>query len=333
MKKANSPPSPLLSHVLLIVNPAAGARSKRKKLHRIIADLRQKAGHLEILYTAAALDASRLVREKAAEPWTLLLCAGGDGTINEVINGLMAGPGAPPPLGILPTGTGNGLARELRLPLDPWRAYQSLIGGTPRTIFPGKVALKSPSGESASRYFILLAGAGFDAYVADWVERRAPFFRRLPKLAVYLLFGLIGIFRYRYPLLRFSIEGRGLAGSTGVVARARLVAGPMTFAPAGDLAAPLLLLCLLPQRGRLGYLRLMFRLLLRGTPGSQVAYHPAREIVMHEGAGKVQADGELLGPPPATFTLAEKPIRLIYPAERSVRRGLFGASRSSAPGE
>ncbi|MBI3802637.1 MAG: hypothetical protein HY282_02615 [Nitrospirae bacterium] len=324
-EKKNNPSgeaAAFFSKVLLLVNPAAGARSKRKKLDRIIEDLRRISDHLEVVYTAAALDATRLVKERRNGAWTLLLCAGGDGTINEVVNGLMDEDGAsPPPLGILPTGTGNGLAREIGLPLDPWSAYQRLLNGRVETIYPGKVVLEPKGGEpqKPTRYYLLLAGVGFDAFVVEWVERRSVFFRKLPKLWVYILFGMVALFFYPYPSLRFSINGRLLTGSGGVVAKARLVAGPLTFAPSARLGAPAFSFCLLPQRGLFGYLRLLFQLLLTGTPGCCIEYHSGTELKALDGAGWVEADGELLGPLPATFTLAEKPLQLIYPSGRSAQ--------------
>ncbi len=92
-KRANPTGGPIpslpLAKVLLVVNPVAGSRLKRKKLARIIAHLRHAASALEIIYTTAAQDATRLIREKRKEGWTLLLCAGGDGTINETVNGML----------------------------------------------------------------------------------------------------------------------------------------------------------------------------------------------------------------------------------------------------
>lgn len=326
MKKVNNPlrknPSPLFSHVLLIVNPTAGLPSKRKKLALIIEDLRHTAERLEIVYTTAALDATRFIREKRAERWTLILCAGGDGTINEVINGLMeeGGPMPLPPLGILPTGTGNGLAREIGLPLNPWKAYQALLYGAPRPISIGKVSLGTAGGDpsrrsfSDHRYFVLLAGAGFDGYVSRWVERRGRLYRKLPKLSVYFLFCAAALFTYSYPMLRFSIDGKVYTGWVGVIAKARLVVGPFVFAPASNIQSPLFTLCILKSKGIPGVLRLLLELLLYRRPGGTVAYIEGKQIEVLERGGEIQADGEPLGNRPALFTIADKRIELLYPS-------------------
>lgn len=324
MEKKNNPagaaiPSLSLAKVLLIVNPAAGSRLKRKKLGRIIEHLRRAASFLEIIYTTAVRDATRLIKEKRTEGWTLFLCAGGDGTINEVVNGMIdeddpASDQIPsPPLGILPTGTGNGLAREIGLPLDPWKAYQALLTGTAKPIFLGRVTRQeNPSGAKAHRYFVLLAGAGFDGYVSGWVERRSGLLRKIPKLWVYFILGFIGLFTYRYPTLRFTADGASYNGSTGFVARARLIAGPFIFSPFSDLRSRSLILCLVKPTGPLGYFGMLPPLLFRRKPGKEVQYVEGR-VIEAAGEGIIHADGETIGSLPARFTRSEKPIFLVYP--------------------
>lgn len=330
-KRANptgdSIPSLPLAKVLLVVNPVAGSRLKRKKLARIIAHLRHAASALEIIYTTAAQDATRLIREKRKEGWTLLLCAGGDGTINETVNGMIdeddhaSDPPLSPPLGILPTGTGNGLAREIGLPLDPWKAYQALLAGTPKPIFPGKVTRRASAVEpEAHRYFVLLAGAGLDGYVSGWVERRKGVLRALPKLWVYFLLGFIGLFTYRYPTLHFTVDGVSATGSTGVLAKARLIAGPFTFSPSSDIRSRSLILCLIKPKSFLGYLGMLLSILFRGRPGKDVHYIQG-SVIEATGEGIIQADGEEIGKLPARFTLSEKPIYLVYPSVAGEKSG------------
>ena len=290
---------------------------KRKKLGAVIEHLRQTAGRLEIVYTAAALDAMRLVKERRKEEWSLILCAGGDGTINEAVNGLMGeeGPTPRPPLGILPTGTGNALAREIGLPLHPWKAYQALLSGTPRPIFLGKVILGTCA--AGPRYFVLLAGAGFDGYVSRRVEQRTGLYRNLPKLWIYFLFGIAGLFTYSHPPLRFSMDGRFYTGSTGIIAKAKLIAKPFVFSPSSSIQSRALTLCLLKSQGILGPLRVLVHLLLWRKPGGAVHYIEGTQIEVLEGPGEVQADGEFLGGLPAIFTTAERQIDLIHPAEKT----------------
>ncbi|HIE64538.1 MAG: diacylglycerol kinase family protein [Nitrospira sp.] len=319
IKTADSPRSStpcrplLLTKVLFIINPAAGSSQKRNKIKGILDHLKRFSGYLDVFYTNSSLDATRLVNKKRGEGWSLLLCAGGDGTINEVVNGLLAEENGPlpetlPPIGIIPTGTGNGLVREIGLPLDPMRAYQTILEGKPQAIFPAKVN---------QRYFILMAGAGFDAFVTDWVESRTGFFRKIPKLLTYFLFGFAAIFKYTYPSLRFEVDGKPYTGSTGIVTKASCVVGPYVFSPKSDLLSPTLTLCLFKSRGFMNHLLLTARFILSGRCGEGIDYIQGKEITIQEGEVRVQADGEGIGKLPARFYLSHRSIRLIYPHKSS----------------
>ena len=330
LKHPTNPPIrktlPLLTKVLAVINPAAGSFRKRKKLKPILRHLQLSASGLEIFYTAGAGDATRLVREKKKEGWSLILCAGGDGTINEVINGMMQdgtqggtqdgtlhvlhaqeGEGDLPPLAILPTGTGNGLAREIGLPLNPWKAYTALLEGAARPIHLGRVH---------QRYFVLMGGVGFDAYVTDRVERRGGIFKKLPKLGVYLFSGLMALFSYRYPMIRFFVNGASYEGTTGIVAKARLIAGPFVFAPRAEIDSPSLILCLMKSRGPWGYLWTLANLFFLGRAGKGIEYVEGKRIEVAPAPAFIQADGEMVGAPPALFTVSERPLYLIYPSPK-----------------
>jgi len=108
----------LLRQILVIFNPAAGrGRNLAKRLSRVVAELEHQGFTVTVLTTQAPGDAERLARE-ADLAFDLIVAAGGDGTVNEVANGIFA---APRPLAVLPLGTGNVLANEIGLPRDPRR--------------------------------------------------------------------------------------------------------------------------------------------------------------------------------------------------------------------
>lgn len=332
LKKPNDPPSPaerpILSNVLMIINPTSGTARRRKKLRTILEQLQAAAGRLEIAYTTCALDATRLANEKKRNGFSLVICAGGDGTINEVVNGLLEEAEGRetdellPPLAILPTGTGNGLAREIGIPLDPLAAYRAILTGTPRPIYPGKVEF--PPAESASaaepderrspsRYFILFVGAGFDGFVIDGIDRRTEIFRKLPKLSIYFLFGFASLFSYSYPTLHFSVNGVSYRGTTGLVTKAKLILGPWTVAPRADIGNPALTLCLIKATGIGGYFKTLISFLLFGKAEKGIEYIDGKEIHVFGANEFVHADGESLGKVPALISVSEKPLSLIYP--------------------
>jgi diacylglycerol kinase family enzyme len=158
-----------------------------------------------------------------------------------------------------------------------------------------------------------MAGAGLDALVTDWVEKRKGIFRKIPKILTYFLFGFASIFRYPYPSLRFMIDGSSYTGSTGIVTKARCVAGPYIFSPKSDLRTPMLTLCLFQSRGFMAHLFLSARFILTGRCGRGVQYIQGKEITIQKGNVRVQADGEGIGKLPARFHVSNQPILLVYP--------------------
>jgi diacylglycerol kinase family enzyme len=337
--------APLFSNVLIIINPTSGTARRRKKLKTILAHLQMTSGHLEIIYTASALHATEVVKEKRRAGFSLIICAGGDGTINEVINGFLAEDDSHDPekeaadrkdraalplpsLAILPTGTGNGLAREIGIPLDPLAAYQAILTGIPRPVYPGKVRILDPRRETSSRYFILFVGAGFDGYVITWIDRRQGIFRRLPKLWIYFLFGFAALFSYSHPIIHFSVDGVPYSGSTGLITRAKLVLGPFTLAPPAGIERPTLTLCLFKSNGIVGYFKTLFGLFL-GEAAKGIKYIEGKEIKVIGNDQLIHADGESLGTLPAILSISEKPLYLVYP--RSSRSRGTPKSRSISP--
>jgi len=144
--------------VAIILNPIAGVRNSLERTRRRAehaSDLLLAAGaDPEILITAHAGHARELAAGAVERGARLVVAWGGDGTVNEVATALAFGP---VPLGVIPAGSGNGLARHFDLPADPRAAIRRLLSGTERVI---------DVGELNGRLFVNLAGLGFDAHVA-----------------------------------------------------------------------------------------------------------------------------------------------------------------------
>lgn len=310
----------------LIINPKAGPYLKRRQMPRLIEFLKAIYPSLKVLETQKPGDGTRLGQEAVQGGADLILCAGGDGTYHEVINGIA---GAPVTLAVLPMGTGNSLVLELGLSTHPLRASKVLQTGRPHRIYLGQVEpLATPDSEQAARpayaclrkqadtagrrYFVLMAGAGFDAYVVQQVGTGAK--KLFGKLA-YLIRGMVSLFTYRYPMITFEIGERQLIGTTGVVAKARGYAGPFTIAPAADLGKPTLVLCLFKGRGPLVYIKYALAVIL-GVHGrlKDVEMHIAEEVTVTSSSPLlVQADGELLGSLPVRISIADEGLSLLYP--------------------
>jgi diacylglycerol kinase (ATP) len=214
-----------LRKATLIYNPTAGRGTARREqqMRRAAAALEAADITATLRPTSAPGTAGELARQAVGEGAETVLACGGDGTLNEVINGLLPGEAS---LGILPSGTANIFARELGIPLDAVEAARALTAWKPRRIALGRAAW-GDSGEN-TRYFLSLAGVGFDAYVVHSLSRGAA--RRAGVLA-YGWEALRQATRYRFPLISFRSEDGETVATFGVAHRTERYAGWLHLAP------------------------------------------------------------------------------------------------------
>ncbi|MBV8207671.1 MAG: sphingosine kinase, partial [Acidobacteria bacterium] len=153
-----------MKKVALIYNPVAGSgRSGRAGQVEAAAGVLRRGGiELSVMATRRAGGATDQAMEAIAAGCDTVIACGGDGTVHECMQRMISERAAAT-LGVLPIGTGNALARDLRLPKDPLRAAQALLEGIPRRIAVGRM---EPLGNAAEgRYFIVTAGIGADAHM------------------------------------------------------------------------------------------------------------------------------------------------------------------------
>ena len=178
--------------VLVIFNPTAGAR-RRARLTRILEIMWSLGAAVTLHETKARGDAERTAREASTKVYDVVVAAGGDGTINEVINGLS---GRQIPLGIIPLGTANVLAAELDLPTDDVGLARTIALGRTRPVTLGDVN---------GRRFVMMAGVGFDAHVVASVDAGL---KRLIGKSAYVWETLRGFFRYKFRSYRLIVDGK-----------------------------------------------------------------------------------------------------------------------------
>lgn len=269
----------MIAPPLLILNPGAGSRRKSRQLPRVTQQLRLTFPNLEIASTHQTGDGIKLTREAVHKGCPFIICAGGDGTINEVINGLV---GSNTPLAILPTGTGNALAREIGLPMNALKASHLVS-----TLKPTAVSL----GQVNGRYFILLTGVGFDAFVLQQVW---PRLKRRFGIFAYLVAGFLSLFEYPYPTIRFKIQDRVVIGTSAFFFKAQCPIGPFALAPQASIQEPWLDLFIFKGRGPVAYLRYTLAVLLgRQSKLSDVEYHKVKEVIVSSDSPTwIHADGE-----------------------------------------
>jgi len=293
--------------ILVIFNPAAGrGRSLAKRLSRVIAELERRGCTVTVLPTQAPGDAERLARE-ADLAFDLIVAAGGDGTVNEVANGIFA---ASRPLPVLPLGTGNVLANEIGLPRDPRRLARVIAEGTPKPIWPGR---------AGDRLFLAMTGVGFDAEVLGALDPCLQ--RRIGKLG-YIWAILLCLWRYRRAEFVVGIEGGAYRAASVIVTTGRLYAGRFVIAPDARLDVPLLHIVLFQRAGRLAVLRYLGAMLLgRLHRLADVSIVTARRASVAAdkpaaGASVVETDGEIRGRLPLAIEIAARPLLLVQPSRR-----------------
>jgi len=289
-------------HILIIVNPAAGrARSSERRLGRFVAAL-ERQGCTVVLRRAGPSpgEVERLAGQ--AEPgFEAIVAAGGDGTISAVVNGLG---GRAVPFGVLPLGSANVLAREIRLPRAPEALASLITTGPVSPIWLGRVG---------ERAFVMMASAGFDSEIVAALSPELK--RRVGRLA--FAWGFL-VRLWHCPACELTVRADGVEyrAAAVVAAKGRHYAGAFVVAPGADLAEPVLHLVLLDRRGRWAMLRYATALFLGRVPRlGDIAIVRARQAsVAGNRALPVQADGEIVGELPITLAVADRPLLLIRPA-------------------
>src|SRR5947209_6646401 len=148
----------------LLYNPHSGRRRKQRvqDVEAAASVLRAAGIELDISPTRAASNAGAQVRLAIRDGFDTIIACGGDGTIHDVLQGLTGKDAA---LGIIPLGTANAMAHDLRLPLTPQRAAHALLSATPKRIAVGRIEYRDFNNLPAFRFFTVAAGVGVDAHL------------------------------------------------------------------------------------------------------------------------------------------------------------------------
>ena len=304
--------------VVLIANPNAGrgGRTRAREIERFRALLEARGVGCELALTRAPEDATRLAREAVAAGEREIVVSGGDGTINEALQSIV---GTRARLGILPAGTANVLARELKLHFDAERAAEAIARGATRKVYAG---LAFDETTSARRYFLLMAGVGLDASI---VKRVRPRLKRRVGEAAFWVSGLSHLASWEPVPFTVEVGGEKFPATFAAVGRAAHYGGELSITPRARLDSPEFELCLINSRSRLRYLQLLTGAMrAEGIKGDRrgVRYLRAARVRAAGDGVLVQADGELIGELPMTFEIVADPVELIAPpAEKPKRIG------------
>ncbi|MGD1878358.1 MAG: diacylglycerol/lipid kinase family protein [Kiloniellaceae bacterium] len=298
-------PSGAPRRLLVIYNPTAGG-SRRRRFEAVLADLADLGCPMDVRPTTGPGDAAVFARQADPALHDLVVAAGGDGTINEVVNGLIALADKAPPLAVLPLGTANVLAAELGLDLEPAHIARVIAEGRIQPVSLGRADASTGEG----RAFSLMAGAGFDARVVAGIDLRV---KRLLGKGAYVIGGLCQMARQQPPPLKVTVDGRVYEAASVVVSNARFYGGRYLLAPQASLADPLLHVCLFRYGDVLHILRYAMALqrgvLLREKSFQIVTGHDIR--IEGDPGAPLQADGDIIAHLPVRISALPHALKMV----------------------
>jgi len=299
---------------ILIANPVSGGGSARREVDAVVRSFRKRGHDIEVRFTEGAGHAESLAREAALSDCDVIIAGGGDGTINEVINGLA---GSPKKLAVIPWGTGNVFATEMRFPKS--------IAAVCRLVMKGE-AERLDLGICGGRRFLLMVGVGVDAYSLRQLEGQG-LKRRLGVIA-YAIAGIRAFTRYRYPPVAVELsDGRRDSGSFVLVSNTSLYGDLFSFTPKASPLDGKLDVFVFRETGRWNTLVLAVRYLFRhlvnpdlsvppfGLQRSRIYRSESLRLVSAKAAYS-QIDGELGPPLPLDISIESGAVRLIVPKRR-----------------
>jgi YegS/Rv2252/BmrU family lipid kinase len=297
--------------ICVIFNPTArGDKARRltSRLHSLMAECVLRP-------TTGPGTAPGLVATAVAEGFDTIVAAGGDGTVNEVVNGLAATAEglADRRLGVIPLGTVNVFARELKLPLQPEAAWRVILEGRETRMDLPWVAWRE-NGREQRRRFAQLAGAGLDSLAIASVNWESK--KRVGPLA-YLWAGLRTLGRPQ-PELTVAVEGRTTTGQFVLAGNGQRY-GYFRIFPQADNRDGVLDLRILRRVGWGKLARFLGRWLTRpyAAPPDEVWFRAARFTVTADRPVPFELDGDNVGWLPAEFGVEPRALRVIVPADPS----------------
>lgn len=307
--------TPMFPHsayfAVIIANPTSGGYAHHAhRLDEVLRFLRDQGWRAELWLTQASGHARQLAYDAVQQHVDLVIAAGGDGTINEIIQELA---GSETALGVLPTGTVNVWAREMGIPLDIDGARDVLVHGQTRRVDLGR---------AKEHYFLLMAGVGLDGEVTRVAERRP--LKRWGVLG-YVLAGLWLGPGYRGFRVHLYLNGRRLRANALeiIISNMQTLGGFFKSTPQAKCDDGLLDVCLVYKHGRFGRFAVLWDFFRHREPSRlQVRYITCTAVRIHTFQPiAVQLDGDPAGDTPVIFTVAPGALKVVVP--QKTPEGIF----------
>jgi diacylglycerol kinase (ATP) len=291
----------------LIVNPTAGTDAAVQHLTQINERIRLRVGLLDIVITTGEGDAARAAEDAVRSGYDHVFVGGGDGTLNEVLNGIGAVSGgfAAVVLGIVPLGTGNDFASAMGYPAD--------IAAAADTLFDAPAAWVDV-GQLNDRYFINVSAGGFIAEVSDAVS---PQLKNLAGRLAYVIGGATVVLEHEPVGVRVESPAHSVSMAINMfaVCNSRLIGGGRLIAPEARVDDGLLDVYLVEAMSKVEFVALLTRLSDGAhTSDDRVTYFRAAELDLHfDRTVKVNTDGQVLETDFCRYRVLPSALRVLRP--------------------
>jgi len=301
--------------IMIIVNPAAAGGKTAKIWPQKGIYFKKEFSNFDELYTKKAGDAVEIARKAVEENYEYIMAVGGDGTVNEIVNGMLASEkkSLRTKLIVYPLGTGSDLSRALNFPHDIKEFIDKIRRKNIRSIKAIEATFLNHQQKKEKRYFLNIADCGMGAEVAKKLNESS---KTIDGSLSYLLKIFQTLFNYRNKKLKVEADGNLLYQgkvNTVIIAHGNYFGGGIKIAPEADLFAQKLNLVLLKDFSKAG----IILNLIKGYKGNHLA-HPLVESHLVENIKitaaervELEMDGESIGSTDAEFKISEKEISIL----------------------
>lgn len=285
---------------LFVVNPVAGKNKGAKVLPLIKSVMKEKSIPHEIIETTEIGEARRIAKEGITKDFSTIVAVGGDGTIHEVLNGMV---GSNKILGIIPAGTGNDFSKSLKLPQNPHRALEVILYGKTKLVDLGK---------TNGIHFVNFASVGLDAAIASEANRIK---KQIPGKLSYIIAAIKEITSFKSREMQFVIDGKNISEKIMMITMCNGIyyGGGMKVAPNALLEDGYFDVCVIKDMNKLKLLVLFPTIYLGKHLGyKEVSFYRAKKVeIISKHQLQVNADGELIYNKTLKFEISQQKLEVI----------------------
>jgi YegS/Rv2252/BmrU family lipid kinase len=288
------------SLAVLLANPAAGA-FKEQNIQQVEDLLKKKGLEVEVLLSKKRGEIETLAKGSLELSPEMVFVIGGDGTFNEAVNGLVH---SEVPVSFIPSGTANVVAKELDIPGKINWAVKNALGGEMHRISLGKVTNNS----GLLRYFIMMAGAGFDADTVYGISSKV---KKISGKGSFIVSGAKVLHKYDPEPITVRTNGAESVGYTVIVGNGSCYAGKFKMTPDASLFSPYFYVYVIKKNTRFSVVKTIVKLFNTShTRSKDVSYFRTQSLSL-EGSSHIQVDGDYLGKLPVDIEIERECLNIL----------------------